>query len=64
MTDCLLTQADLDVIYIWSVENQLPLSLPQCVCQHYGFNNNNIRHKYVINGVMQQEVTAAQIRAL
>ena len=45
--------ADLDVIYIWSLENQLPLSLPKYVCLHYGFNCSH--HKYVINEVMLQE---------
>ena len=56
MADCLLTQADLDAIHIWSAKNQWPLSLPNCVCLHYGFNNSH--HKYIINGVMLQEANS------
>ena len=55
MAYCLLTQADLDAIHIWSVENQLLLSLPTCICLHYGFNNS---HTYIINGVMLLEANS------
>ena len=56
VADYLLTHVDLDAIQIRSVENQLLLSLSNCVCLHYGFKSSH--HKYVINEARLKEANS------
>ena len=43
-----LIQEDLLAIERWSITNKLPISLPKCLCLHYGRNNS--KRKYTIDG--------------
>ena len=43
-----LIQEDLLAIERWSITNKLPISLPKCLCLHYGRNNS--KRKYPIDG--------------
>ena len=42
---CQLTQSDLDAVHLWSLANQMPLSLPKCQCLH-DLGRKNINHVY------------------